>query len=316
MKSMRFKPYGGLEQMRLVNAPPPAPAQGQILVEVAATSVNPVDWKLRSGMLRWITGMAGLPGIPCFDFAGQVKGLGGEVADFAVGDRVFGMLSMRRLGAATEHLVVDAADAALLPASLDYKSAAGIPLAGMTALQALRDQGGLAVGHRALIIGASGGVGHYGVQIAKAMGAHVTGVCGSQNVELVRSLGANEIINYTRADAGTVGEPFDVILDSVMSLPFARWRPHLSNRGVFVSLLPKPDHLLRAWTLPLHSQQRLRFTAVRPNRRDLGFLGDLAEQGKLKTVIDSVHPLEDLAAAMQKSQSGRARGKIIVSVID
>lgn len=314
MKSMQFKPYGGLEQLRRVEAPLPVPNPRQILVQVAATSVNPIDWKLRGGMLRWITGMARLPAIPCFDFAGQVTALGAAVADFAVGDRVFGMLSMKTLGAAADYLVVDAADVAPLPVSLDDHSAAGLPLAGMTALQALRDQGGLGAGQRLLIVGASGGVGHYGVQIAKAMGAHVTGVCGGRNVELVRSLGADEVIDYTRGGAGIGGKPFDVILDAVMSLPFAHWRPHLSEQGVFVSLLPKPDHLLHAWTLPLHSRQRLRFTTVKPNRPDLEYLARLSVQGQLRTVIDSVHPLEELATALRKSQGGRARGKIIVSV--
>lgn len=258
--------------------------------------------------------MTGIPATPCFDFAGQVKALGTAVTDFAVGDRVFGMLSMKTLGAAAEYLVLDAANAAPIPVALDDHSAAGIPLAGMTALQSLRDHGGLRAGQRVLIIGASGGVGHYAVQIAKAMDTHVAGVCGSRNVELVRSLGADEVIDYTHDDARSVGKPFDVILDAVMSLPFARWRPHLSEQGVFVSLLPKPDHLLHAWTLPFHSRQRLRFTTVKPNRQDLEYLASLAEQGKLRTVIDSVHPLEERATAMRKSQAGRARGKIIVSV--
>jgi len=311
---MRFKRYGGLGQLTLVEAPSPMPDSKQILVEVAATSVNPIDWKLRSGMLRWIAGLSGLPATPCFDFAGEVKTLGAEVTDFKVGDRVFGMLSMKTLGAAAEYLVVDAVRAAHTPANLDDRAAAGIPLAGMTALQALRDQGGLKAGQRVLVIGAAGGVGHYGVQIAQAMGAQVTGICGTRNVELVRSLGAGEVIDYNRDDMNTPRTPFDVILDAVMNLPFGHWRPYLSNQGVYVSLLPKPNHILRALTLPLHSRQRLRFTAVKPSRQDLDYLSGLAQQGKLQTAIDSVYPLEELGSALRKSQSGRARGKIIVSV--
>jgi len=311
---MRFKRYGGLGQLTLVEAPLPKPSPKQILVEVAATSVNPIDWKLRSGMLRWIAGLSGLPETPCFDFAGEVKTLGAKVRDFKVGDRVFGMLSLKTLGAAVEYLVVDAVDAAHTPADLDDRAAAGIPLAGMTALQALRDQGCLRAGQRALVIGAAGGVGHYAVQIAKAMGAQVTGICGTRNVELVRSLGADEVIDYTRDDTNTPRTPFDVILDAVMNLPFGHWRPYLSNPGIYVSLLPKPNHILRALTLPFHSGQRLRFTAVKPSRQDLDYLSGLAQQGKLQTVIDSVYPLEELAAALRKSRSGRARGKIIISV--
>jgi NADPH:quinone reductase-like Zn-dependent oxidoreductase len=314
MKAMQIKAFGGLEPLRRVEVPPPEPGPNQILVEVAATSVNPIDWKLRSGLLRWIAGAFGLPATPCLDFAGEVKATGPTVADFTAGDRVFGMLSLKPLGAAAEFLVVDASHAALMPPTLGYTEAAGLPLAGMTAWQALREQGRLQPGQRVLVIGAAGGVGHYAVQIAKAMEAQVTGVCGTWNIELVRSLGADEILDYTRDDWNIPRAPFDVILDTVMNRPFSSWQTRLTDRGVYVSLLPKPSHVLQALTLPLHSRQRLRITSLKPNRAALSQLGDWVQQGRLRTVIDSVYSLEELPAALRKSQSGRARGKIIVSV--
>lgn len=314
MKSMQFKAFGGLDQLRRVEAPAQLPGSQQIQVAVAATSINPIDWKLRGGMLRWVVGMLGLPATPCFDFAGEVQAVGTAVEGFKPGDRVFGMLPLKGSGAAAEVLAVDAIHAALMPAALDYAEAAGLPLAGMTALQALRDQGGLRAGQRVLVIGAAGGVGHYAVQIAKAMEAHVTGVCGTRNVDLVRSLGADEVIDYTRDDPLKANAQFDVILDGVMNQPFSRWRALLSESGVYVALVPKPDLLLHALTLPMHARQRLRITTLKPSRSDLSYVADLAQRGLLRTVIDSVHPLEELAAALRKSQTGRARGKIIVTV--
>jgi NADPH:quinone reductase-like Zn-dependent oxidoreductase len=139
-------------------------------------------------------------------------------------------------------------------------------------------------------------------------------VCGTRNIDLVRSLGADEVIDYTRDDGSLPTPPFDLIFDTVMSQPFSRWRPRLAGHGVYVSLLPNPGLLLRSLALPLHARQRVRFTVVEPNRKDLAWLGGLAQAGQLRTVIDSAHPLAELPAALRKSQSGRARGKIIVLV--
>jgi NADPH:quinone reductase-like Zn-dependent oxidoreductase len=313
MKAMQFQAYGDFKQIALAEIPPPVPGPGQILIEVAASSVNPIDWKLHSGMLRWIRPVR-FPSTPCFDFAGEVKALGGQVSGFHLGDRVFGMLPPQAFGAAAECLVVDQAYAAPLPVGLGFQEAAGLPLAGMTALQALRVLGRLGAQHSVLVIGAAGGVGHYAVQIAKAMGARVTGVCGPRNLDLVRSLGADEIIDYTRAAGKPPAASFDLILDTVMNQTFSHWRSSLAGQGVYVSLLPKAEHLLRSFSLPLYSRQRLRIVFVKPNRADLSYLAELAQSGQLRTVIDSAHPLAELPAAFQNSQSGHARGKIIIAV--
>ena len=220
MKTIQFNAYGGPEQLILAEVPTPQPGPGQVLVEVAASAVNPIDWKLHSGLLRWVRPVR-FPATPCFDFAGEVKALGPQTSGFKPGERVFGMLPMRAYGAAAEYLAVDAAYVAAMPGNLSFQEAAGLPLAGMTALQALRDQGRLAANQRVLIVGASGGVGHYAVQIAKALGAQVTGVCSTRNIDLVRSLGADAVIDYTRNEAMSQHGPFDLIFDTVMSQAFS-----------------------------------------------------------------------------------------------
>ena len=184
----------------------------------------------------------------------------------------------------------------------------------MTALQALRDQGRLVANQRVLVVGASGGVGHYAVQIAKALGAKVTGICSTRNIDLVRSLGADDVIDYTRNEMEASAELFDLIFDTVMNQAFSLWRSSLAVQGVYVSLLPQLGLILHSLSLPLYSRQRVRFTFVKPNREDLNYLSGLVQSGQLRTVIDSVHPLAELPAALQKGQTGRARGKIIVAV--
>ena len=313
MKTMQFKAYGGPEQLVMAEVPTPQPGPGQALVEVAASAVNPIDWKLHSGLLRWVRPVR-FPATPCFDFAGEVKALGPQTTGIQLGERVFGMLPMRAYGAAAEYMVVDAAYVAVMPGNLSFQEAAGLPLAGMTALQALRDQGRLVAKQRVLIVGASGGVGQYAVHIAQALGAQVTGVCSTRNIDLVRSLGADAVIDYTRNEAMSQHGPFDLIFDTVMSQAFSHWHPSLGRDGVYVSLLPQAGLILHSLTLPLYSRQRVRFTFAKPNREDLAYLGGLAQNGQLRTVIDSVHPLAELHAALQQGQTGRARGKIIVAV--
>ncbi len=310
---MQFKAYGGSEQLVMAEVPTPQPGPGQVLIEVAASAVNPIDWNLHNGMLRWVRPVR-FPATPCFDFAGEVKALGPQTLGFKPGDRVFGMLPLRAYGAAAVYLAVDAACVAAMPGNLSFQEAAGLPLAGMTALQALRDQGRLVANRRVLVVGASGVVGHYAVQIAKALGAQVTGICSTRNIDLVRSLGADEVIDYTRNEARPLAGHFDLIFDTVMSQAFSHWHPSLARDGVYVSLLPQLGLILHSLTLPLYSRQRVRFTFVKPNREDLGYLGGLAQNGQLRTVIDSVHPLTGLPAALQKGQTGRARGKIILAV--
>ncbi len=313
MKAMQFKGYGAWQKLGCVEIQRPVPKARQLLVEIAATSVNPVDWKLHSDPFRWIPSTR-IPRVPCFDFAGTVSSTGDAVQRFKPGEPVFGMLPLQPVGAATEFTTVDESLVARVPANVDLHSAAGMPLAGLTALQGLRDDGRLCAGQRVLVIGASGGVGHFAVQIGKILGAHVIGICSGRNVDWVRALGADEVFDYTAGGVPQATSPFDVIFDAVVSRPFRDWQPLLAPEGTYVSLLPSVDLLIGKVAARFRLQQRIRFTLATPSGQDMEALATFAKEGRLRTRIDSVFALNELSAAFEKSRSGRVRGKIIIEV--
>jgi chloroplastic oxoene reductase len=314
MKAIQFKSYGGPEKLSLVEIARPNPTERQLLIEVAATSINPIDWKLHDGAFRWVKPMR-FPSIPCFDFAGTVAEVGSDIEDYAAGDRVFGMLPMNGLGAAAEFIAVDNDYVSRIPDNIPVTDAAGIPLAGMTALQALRDKGNLQAGQHVLVVGAGGGVGHYAVQIGKALKAHVTGVCSTRNIDRVRELGADEVLDYTAPDFVPPKQAFDVILDAVAHQSFSYWRPSLKPQAAYVSVLPSPSLALHAMKQSfLMSRQRIKLVMVKPLRKDLDYLAELAHQGQLHTLIEHVYPLSEFGAALEKSKQGHVQGKVIVSI--
>jgi NADPH:quinone reductase-like Zn-dependent oxidoreductase len=313
MKTMQFTGYGGPEKLRFVDKPIPTPSAQQLQIRVSATSINPIDWKLHSGMLRWVKPLR-FPSMPCFDFAGTITVTGADVMGWTAGDRVFGMLPINGLGAAAEYVAVDSHYACRMPEGLSFENMAGLPLAGMTALQGLRDQGELKPGHTLLVIGAAGGVGHYAVQIGRLLGAQVTTLSGPGNLAFCRELGAETALDYNQANPSLAKAGFDVILDCSGHSPSSRWQHSLAPRGRYVALLPSVSVGLAALRLKLFSPQRIRLTLVRSQQDDLAWLANEVSAGRLKTVIDEVFPLERLADALKKSQGGHARGKIIVSL--
>lgn len=313
MKAMQYTGYGDPSKIRPAEVPKPEPSPTQLLVKVAACSVNPIDWKLRNGSLRFLVPMR-FPSIPGMDLVGEVVAIGAKVAGFRPGDRVIACLGARNAGTAAEFSVVDERSAALAPKALNDHQAAALPLAGLTALQALRDRGRLREGGSVLVVGGSGGVGHYAVQIAKALGAKVTAVCSTANVSWVRELGADEVIDYTRTTEFGPTASFDLVFDTVGSTPFGHYEPLLKPDGIYVTTVPGIGLMLRALLLPLFSKKRIRAVMVKAKGNDLAFLAALAEQGRLRSVIDSVFPLAELDAAHRRSQSGHARGKIVVDI--
>jgi NADPH:quinone reductase-like Zn-dependent oxidoreductase len=313
MKTIQFTGYGGPEKLRLVDKPIPTPSAQQLQIRVSATSINPIDWKLHSGMLRWVKPLR-FPSTPCFDFAGTITVTGADVMGWTAGDRVFGMLPINGLGAAAEYVAVDSHYACRMPEGLSFENMAGLPLAGMTALQGLRDQGELKPGHTLLVIGAAGGVGHYAVQIGRLLGAQVTTLSGPGNLAFCRELGAETALDYNQANPSLAKAGFDVILDCSGHSPFSRWQHSLAPRGRYVALLPSVSVGLAALRLKLFSSQRIRLTLVRSQQDDLAWLANEVSAGRLKTVIDEVFPLERLADALKKSQGGHSRGKMIVSL--
>ncbi len=242
MKAIVIDGYGGADRLRLDERPAPQPGPGELLIDVRAASVNPVDWKIRLGELRLILHVK-FPYIPGGDVAGEVAAVGAGVSGFRPGDPVVAFVALKRGGGYAAQAVVQATAAAIKPRSLSFAQAACLPIAGCTALQALRDHGGLIEGDSVLINGGAGGVGHLAVQVADAMDATVTATCGPSNVEFVRSLGADRVIDYTQEDFTRLGDRYHVILDAVAMSSFSACRGSLKPGGTYVTTVPGPGIL-------------------------------------------------------------------------
>lgn len=313
MKAMQYRDYGTPDQLQLAEVTTPRPGPTQLLVRVLATSVNPIDWKLHNGQYRRIMPVR-FPSIPGFDLAGEVTEVGAHVTRFKPGDRIFAMLDRRPGGTSAEYAAVGEQAAARMPANLTPHEAAAMPLAGLTALQCLRDLGRIASGKRVLIIGAAGGVGHFAVQIARSYGANVTAVCSGRNAELMRRLGADRIIDYTQTPDLRGPQPYDLVLDFIARSPLRQLLALLAANGIYVSSLPSTSRIAAAFLLPLVSRRRVRIAGVKPRGVDLDELSRLCEAGTLCSVIDRTFNLEELATAHAYSQQGRTVGKVVIQV--
>lgn len=315
MKVARYRALGGPENVEYVEQPSPVARPGEVLVKVHASSVNPVDWKMARGEFPFNIVRPRLPFVPGFDLAGEVVTAAG---DFPVGARVYSRHPSMSAGASAELVAVPASTVATMPDAMGYPEAAAIPLAGMTALQGLRDHGRLpmsgAEGYRVLVVGASGGVGHFAVQIARASGAHVTGLCSGRNAALVTSLGAHEVVDYTTGAAPNGGGDFDVILDCVGGAPTGRFLRWLTARGVYVSCVPRAGTFAWQAFYTLTFRRRVRGVLLAPKADDLRWLGGLYERGGLRAHIDATFPLDRLADAHRMSIAGRTRGKIVIAI--
>ncbi|MDX2014445.1 MAG: NAD(P)-dependent alcohol dehydrogenase [Myxococcaceae bacterium] len=311
MRAVVFHEYGGAPE--LVERPAPTPGPREVLVRVRATSVNPIDWKQVDGTYRPIL-TARFPFVPGYDLAGEVAALGPGVVGFSVGQRVHTRLSGQTGGANAELVCAGLDVLCPMPEGLDFAPGAGLPLVGLTALQGLRDGCRLPLEgatERVLVIGASGGVGHLAVQLAKAAGAHVTGVCSSRNADLVRRLGADAIVDYTKPEPWRDVAPFDVVLDAVGGSAFQHL-PRLTARGRYASCVPGPTVFLRQ-ALNVFSGRTVAPVLMEPNAKDLAVLDTFITQRRLEVVIDSTFPPERLADAWARSRSGRAAGKVIIT---
>lgn len=313
MRAMSYRSYGGPEKLELGELPTPTAHANQVAIRVRAASVNPVDWKKASGMIRLIQ-PASFPIVPGYDVAGEVVGIGRGVTGYSLGQRVHGRIQEASGGACAEVAVAGVDVTCPIPEKMSFGEAAALPLAGMTALQGLRDGGKLGENdpQRVLVIGASGGVGHFAVQVARARGAHVVGVCSTRNMKLVAELGAHEVIDYTQPDAFRGQAPFDIILDCVGE-ELKKWLAMLTPKGRYASCLPGPAVIARS-VLNVTCARQVTAVILRPRAADLALLDGLYSEGKLRVVIDSRFPLEKLADAWTRSISGRAVGKIVIDV--
>lgn len=316
MKAIVIDRYGAADVLEAREVERPAPTGAQVLLRVHAASVNPVDWKIRNGLLRPAYPTR-FPHILGNDAAGVVEELGPQASRWKRGDAVYCAVTG---GAYAEFLVVDEAQCARKPEKLSFEEAAAIPIAGLTALQSLRDKAGVEPGDRVLVNGASGGVGTFAVQIAAAMGCHVTGVASTRNLDFVRGLGAAAAIDYTRDDFTKQQARYDTIFDVVPNQSFGKCRHLLSPGGAYITTVPGPATFI--WG-PLTRvgkwvgyRKRCYFILATPKGADLESLNKLIESGKLSPIIDRTYRLEEMRQAHRDSESGHTRGKIVVTVAE
>jgi NADPH:quinone reductase-like Zn-dependent oxidoreductase len=323
MKGVVRRCYGPPDVLRYEDVVKPTPADDEVLVKVHAASVNPLDWHYVEGtpyLVRTDRGF-GKPEDPRLgvDFAGTVEAVGKGVRRFKPGDEVFG----GKLGAFAQYLTVREERAiALKPANVTFEQAASVPIAALTALQALRDKGHIKAGAKVLINGASGGVGTFAVQIAKSYGAEVTGVCSTRNVELVRSLGADHVIDYTREDFTKGTGHYDLIVDAVGTHSVSDYRRVMSPNGDYVMIgsatignwfgwLEIP---LEAWVRSPFMSQKFGMMLAELNKDDLAVMGGLMQSGKVTPAIDRTYKLSETAEAIRYLEKGHARGKVVLTV--
>lgn len=319
MKAIVFRRYGPPEVLEWTEVERPVPGAGEVLIRVRAAAANPLDWHMMRGMPYGFRLGMGLrrPRDPRLgmDFAGEVEAVGAAATRFQAGDAVFGA----HRGAFAEWVCAPETVLAREPETVTFEEAASAPVAGFTALQALRDVGGLRSGQTVLVNGASGGVGTFAVQIAKWMGADVTGVCGTGNVGRVRLLGVDAVIDYTQEDFTKSSKRFDVMLDCMGNHSLRACRRVLTERGTYVMIggpkgrwVSPMDRVLRAKALSAFGQQKMAFLMAKANAEDLELLGELMASGKVTPVIDRAYPLNQAAEAMRYLETGHARGKIVL----
>ncbi len=300
------------ERMALREVETPVPGEDEVLVRVHAVSVNAGDYRsLRMGLIpkRRIFGA---------DVAGRVEAVGRAVTKFKVGDDVFGDLSFCGFGGFAEYAAAPEHLLALKPGGVSYPDAAAVPMAAVTALQGLREQGSLKPGEKVLIYGAGGGVGSFAVQLAKQMGGRVTAVCGESNLETARALGAERVVNYAKEDILQSGEKFDLILGINGSQPLLKYRQALNPKGRFVKVGGKLSQVIMALVFgPLLSLGGKKVGALdaKPSATDLAWIIQLVAEGKVKPVIERCYPLSETAAAMRYVGQGHARGKVVITVV-
>ena len=316
MRAMRYHEYGGPECLRDDVAGRPNPAEDEVLVEVAATSVNPADWLLGAGYARSLG--VPMPFTPGMDFAGVVREIGSGVTGFAVGDRLFGATLIARSGSYAEYLTVPAAIVAHVPKNVPLGVAAAVPLAALTAWEATHDalQPDSTIGRRVLIQGGAGGTGTFAVQFAKQYGAHVIATSSANNHDFLRALGADEVIDYRAARFEDVVDPVDAVVDLVGGDVLSRSIPIIRKGGALVSIVPSPD--LNAEREALAGRHGVRLSYVNMSvKRDMAAFAEITRRlgtGALKVIVSETFPLTQAPEALAASRAGHVRGKIVLTV--
>jgi len=311
--------------LKHAEVPVPAPKKDEVLIKVEAATINPFDWKIQKGVLRVIRVPGKFPFIPAGDVAGEVVEVGSAVTNFKAGDKVVSMVDPRSGGGLAEFCVAKGNLTVPRPPEVSPAEAAGLPIAALTAHFALTQSAGVKLDgsgpqKNILVTAASGGVGHYAVQLAKLGNTHVTATCGARNMEFVKSLGADEVLDYKTPDGAALrspsGKKYDAVVHGTTGIPWSTFEPNLSENGKVIDLTPGVSTMmtfaLKKLTFSKKQMVPLLYSANSETRGNLDYLVNLAKEGKLKTVVDSKHPLSKAEDAWAKSIDGHATGKIIV----
>lgn len=332
MKAVVMRKYGGPDVMALDDVPAPEPRANEVLIEVHAAALNPVDWKIRAGMLKAALDIK-VPAVMGSELSGVVTGAGPEVLNFAAGDAVYARVDKDAMGAMAEYCAVDAGIVAKKPESLSHVEASGVPLAGLTAWQCLFDRMAVQSGQKVLIHAGAGGVGTFAIQFAKNAGAYVATTASAANHELLRELGADECIDYTTTDFTEVLSDYDAVLDAVGGQTTLDSIKVAKPGGWVVSIASLPDPVsalemgigivprlfLRFMTRNIVSTAKAagvhyRFLFLEPRSDQLKAIADLIDSGKVRVIVDSTYPIEEYAEAFAKLETGHARGKIVLAL--
>lgn len=322
MRAIQYTEYGSPDVLQLTEGERPTPKDGEVLIKIRAASVNPLDWHFMRGTPYIVRAMTGLRR-PKFthlgvDVSGQVEAVGENVTQFQPGDEVFGSCK----GAFAEYVCASEDALVLKPGNVTFEQAAAVPVAAISALQSLRDKGQIRKGQKVLINGAAGGVGTFAVQIAKVFGADVTGVCSTRNLDMVQSIGANHVIDYTQENFTMSGKRYDLIVDTAGTHSLTDSMRALTHEGTLV-LVGGPDDgnwlspltgLLKTVVLSWFVKQNLRSFLANLNRDDLKVLQEFLETGKVTPVIDRSYPLGEAPEAIRYLEEGHARGKVIITM--
>ncbi|KPQ34486.1 MAG: Zn-dependent oxidoreductase [Phormidesmis priestleyi Ana] len=314
MKAAVISRYGPPDVFQIADIDRPEIKPDQLLVKVLASSINPIEWKMRKGMLKLLTGNS-FPITLGFDVSGEVVEIGSQVTRFKPGDLIYARMDQLMGGAYAEYAAVSEKVAALKPRNMTHEEAAAVPLAGMTALQAIRDEGAFKPGQSVLINGASGGVGTYAVQIAKVLGASVvTGVCSGKNMALVKRLGADAVIDYTQQEVTQLKDKYDIVFDVVGNRSLSECQPILKPKGIYVTTQPYPGNYLKSILSLLWPGQKYKVILLKSKAADLEYLTEQIEAGKVCSVIDRTYSLEQIAEAHAYAEAEHTVGKNVISI--
>ena len=316
MKAIIYTRYGSTDVLKLEEIPKPTPGDNEVLVKVYAASANAADWHMMRGkpfLIRLMVGGLLKPKnkILGADIAGRVETVGRNVKQFQPGDEVFGDISECGWGAFAEYVCVSEDAVILKPDNLTFEEAAAVPIAAISALQGLRDKRQIKPGDKVLINGASGGVGTFAIQIAKSFGAEVTGVCSTKKLQLVRSIGADQVIDYTQEDFTQNGQLYDLIFDAAAYRSISDYKRSLSPKGMYLLV---GGSMTRIIQVVLNKSKKIDNLVVKSNKKDLVFMKGLLESGQVAPVVDRIYPLNRVAEALRYLEERHVQGKVVIKV--